>query len=120
MRPSHVVCALALALAAGSVQAQSFIPGNQVDDFGPVHYSDAAPAPKKDPVIASRASPMPANQIDDFGPLVSERKVAEEELGAAGGEPGMDARAAERAQEKAAIEAYNRERFVHEAWRATP
>ncbi len=120
MRPSHVVCALALALAAGSVQAQSFIPGNQIDDFGPAHYRDATPAPNKDPVVVSRASPIPGNQIDDFGPLVSDRKVAEEQLGAAGGEPGMDVQAAERAQEKAAIEAYNRERFLHEAWRATP
>jgi hypothetical protein len=115
MRTFHVIGALALILSAGSVRAQSSIPGNNIDDFGPYHYSNPAPTPDQ-PVIAARASLIPGNQIDDFGPLVPESFVTEEELGAAGAEPGMEVKVDERAQEKAALKAYAQERFLRETW----
>ena len=120
MKTTRLVCALAIVLVAGGARAQSFIPGNQIDDFGPFHYSEPKPHPDR-PAITWHASPIPGNQIDDFGPLLpTSGSIAEEELGAAGAEPGMEAKAAERAQEKAALKAYAQERFLRDTWAPTP
>lgn len=119
MKNLRITGALALLLAAGSAHAQSFIPGNQVDDFGPFTYSTPVTT-RQEPLLAARSSPISMNYVDDFGPLVSERSRARVELGAAGGEPGMDVVAAERARHRAAIDAFNRDQFVRATWAATP
>ncbi len=119
MRPLNLVAALALVLAAGRVHAEPFLPGNNIDDFGPFTYSNpASNSAASKP--AGRVSPIPSNNVDDFGPLVAERTATEQEVGAAGGEPGMEVKAAERAEERAAVEAYNRERFLRQCWMSGP
>ncbi len=119
MKTTRIAAALALLLTVGTARAQSFIPGNNVDDFGPSTYHGSTTT-RAEPLIASHASPIPANGVDDFGPLTPTASRTEEELGAAGGEPGMEAKAAERSKEKAAVAAYARERFLRETWAPLP
>ncbi len=113
MKASRLVVACAVLAIAGAARATSSIPGNYVDDFGSLDPS--TPSTMETVVTASYSSPVFANYIDNFGPLVSE-SAAPAEDGAASGEPGSEAKAAERAQENAAGAAYNHERFMHEVW----
>jgi len=65
---SRIAVALAVLALADTAGAQSFIPNNQIDDFGvgsPVRSAGNATAT----LAPGRSSPIPANQIDDFGPL---------------------------------------------------
>jgi hypothetical protein len=74
-RASHFAVTLAALTIAGAAHAQSFIPGNYVDDFGPVvsDRSVAADRGARPEQMATRTagSPIPANYIDDFGTLAS-------------------------------------------------
>ncbi len=119
MKLSRIAVAFASLLVASTAGAQSFIPGNQVDDFGPSHYATPS-RPSDAPKAAVRVAMIPSNYVDDFGPLVSDRPVAQDEVGAAGGEPGMDAVAAERAKEKAVVDGYHREQYLRSVWAPNP
>ncbi len=70
MRLTHVFTAAALLTVAGSARANaSPIPGNYIDDFGPV-VSDSAPASTSAaPAVSPHSSPIAANYVDDFGSL---------------------------------------------------
>ncbi len=115
MKLSYMAGAFASLLVAGAAHAQSPVRGNNVDDFGPFTYSNpSSNSASSKPV--GHVSPVASNNVDDFGPMVSARPVAQDELGAAGGEPGMDVVAAERAKEKAAIAEYNRQQWIRSVW----
>ncbi len=118
MKASRLAAALATLLLAGAARAQSLIPGNYVDDFGPVTSSRATSAAPQAP---AHASPIASNYVDDFGSTAPARAAAREEVGAAGAEPGrMGADAARRAQDQAAVDAYNHEQFLRSVWAALP
>ncbi len=118
MRSTHVFVVAALLSIAGTARASSAspIPSNYIDDFGPI----ATPATSAAQPAPAYSSPVFANYIDNFGPLVPDRVDGQEELGAGGGEPGMDVNAADRAQEEAARTSYEREQFLRSVWAPTP
>ena len=115
MKASRLAGAFAVLVIAAAARAQSPIPGgNWIDDFGSLTPSTTSDAPAV--VATGHSSPVPMNYIDDFGPLVPASIAAQEELGAAGGEPGAEAKAAARARDGAVLEARDHERFVHDVW----
>ena len=83
MKTTRIATAFALLLVAGSARAESSIP---------------------------------SNYVDDFGPLVAKQAVEAEELGAGGGEPGVEAQVAERAALQPSLENDARERYLQEVW----
>ncbi len=114
MRAVRTVAAAIVATLAVAAHAQSFIPGNQVDDFGPV--ASPAAGTQATEVARAHASPIPGNQIDDFGPVETGTRTPEE-LGAAGGEPGQPA---SRAGVPAPARDEAHDRFVRQSWSALP
>lgn len=78
MRASRIAFAFAVVGLAGAAHAQSFIPGNQIDDFGSFTYRSAEPSqPEK---VAGHASIIPGNQIDDFGAVAPSRMAEPDQL----------------------------------------
>jgi hypothetical protein len=65
MNASRFAVAFAVLAVAGAASAQSFIPGNHIDNFGPV-ASDSGDAPET-VVTRAYASPIAANYVDVFG-----------------------------------------------------
>ena len=75
MRASRLAVAFAVVGFAGAAHAQSIIPGNQVDDFGPftsARSSDQAQVEK----APGHASIIAGNQVDDFGSIALRRARA--------------------------------------------
>ncbi len=71
MRAFGIAAAIAVLSLARAAHAQSFIPGNNIDDFGSLipssHQDESAPAEK----APGHVSFIPGNNIDDFGPLIA-------------------------------------------------
>lgn len=64
MNASRISIALAILSLAATARAQSFIPGNQVDDFTDVRQTASLTQTVRAP---GHASPIPLNYVDDFG-----------------------------------------------------
>lgn len=70
MNASRFSVAFAVLAVAGAARAQSFIPGNYIDDFGPVASdSSVAPEPVANRPYASLI--VGGNYIDDFGTVAT-------------------------------------------------
>lgn len=64
MNASRISLALAILSLAATARAQSFIPGNQVDDFTDVRQTTSLTQTVR---ATGHASPIPMNYVDDFG-----------------------------------------------------
>jgi hypothetical protein len=70
MKASYFAVALSVLAVAGAARAQSFIPGNYVDDFGPV-ASDTSVAPEPVAKRAYASLMVGGSYVDDFGTVAT-------------------------------------------------